>query len=213
MDGVLVDSADAHRRAWQELGRETGVCFSDALFARTFGQRNENIIPVWLGEASPARVAKLGDRKEVLYRELVRQGAVLVYPGVGVLFAALRRCGARLAVASSGPRANVDMLMRQLGVTSVVHASLAAEDVKQGKPHPEVFLKAAERLRVPAEQCAVVEDSVHGVEAAKRAGMLAVAVLTTTEHERLLAAGADYAVPAVCDLNADALAEQLQQRP
>jgi beta-phosphoglucomutase len=212
MDGVLVDSGEAHRRAWQELGREIGVEFPDALFDRTFGQRNESIIPAWLGAAAPARVAELGNRKEVLYRALVRQGAVLVYPGVGELFASLRRCGMLLAVASSGPRANVDMLMQLLGVTSLVQASLAAEDVQRGKPDPEVFLGAARRLNVAPVKCAVVEDSVHGIEAAKRAGMLAVAVLTTTERSRLRAAGADHAVEAVRDLNPEALAEQLRNR-
>jgi beta-phosphoglucomutase len=212
MDGVLVDSGDAHRRAWQELGRETGTEFSDALFDRTFGQRNESIIPAWLGPVPGARAKELGDRKEVLYRRLVGQGDVSVYPGTRELVASLHALGVRVGIASSGPKANIDLLVEVLGVRSSLQATVTADDVREGKPHPEVFLRAAERLRVPPARCAVIEDSVHGIEAAERAGMFAVGVLTTTDRGRLLAAGAARTVDAVGDLRAEDLARQLEQR-
>ncbi|MFN8625086.1 MAG: HAD family phosphatase [Candidatus Binatia bacterium] len=201
MDGVLVDSADAHRRAWEQLGAEVGVPFSAALFERTFGQRNAEIIPAWLGAVTPRRSDALGQRKEALYRDMVRQGRVHVYRGASGLLAQLRQVGACVAVASSGPRENVALLIDTIGAGAWITVTVAAEDVHHGKPHPEIFLTAATRMSADPGHCAVVEDSVHGIEAAKRAGMLAVAVLTSTARERLLAAGADSVAAEVGDLD------------
>jgi beta-phosphoglucomutase len=215
MDGVLVDSADAHRRAWQALGDEVGVPFTPALFRQTFGQRNASIIPTWLAGHEPPdaqRMRRLGDRKESLYRTLVGQGAVRVYPGVTRLVDALRAAGAKIAVASSGPRENVSLLIDVIGVRDRIDACVSAEDVTEGKPHPEAFLRAAERLRVAPAVCAVVEDSVHGIEAARRAGMLAVAVLTSTPHELLVAVGADVVVSDVAALAAGDLMRAIVRR-
>ena len=206
MDGVLVDSGAAHLRAWQQLGTETGVPFSQELFRRTFGQRNANIIPQWLGQVPPQRFAELETRKESLYREFVRQGSVRVFRRIPELLIELGKLAAKVAVASSGPRENVALLIDVIGAGSVIDASVASEDVREGKPHPEAFLTAAQRLGVAPAYCAVVEDSVHGIEAAKRAGMLAVAVLTSTAREQLTAAGADLVVNEVGDLQAQDLA-------
>jgi beta-phosphoglucomutase len=191
MDGVLVDSAGAHRRAWQRLGDEVGVPYTDDLFRRTFGQRNSMIIPAWLGESRPERIEALGRRKEEVYRELVRQGEIRVYDRVPELLLELRDAGAALAVASSGPRENVSLLIEVIGASALMGAAVSADDVAEGKPHPAPFLKAAEKLGVAPVCCAVVEDSVHGIEAAKRAGMVAVAVLTSTPRQALQRAGAD----------------------
>lgn len=199
MDGVLVDSADAHRRAWQQLGDEIGTPFTAERFRQTFGMRNASIIPAWLGEVSTQRLAELGDRKEALYRSLVRQGAARIYRRIPELFAELHQHGAGLAIASSGPRANIDLLVEVMGAHGLIDAIVAAEDVSRGKPDPEAFLKAAERLRVSPASSVVIEDSVHGIEAAKRAGMRAVAVLTSTPRDALLAAGADVVIDEVGD--------------
>ena len=206
MDGVLVDSAAAHLHAWQKLGTEIGTPFSEEFFRRTFGQRNASIIPQWLSQVPPPRLAELDARKESLYRQFVREGSVRVFHRIPELLIDLRELGARLAVASSGPRENVELLIEVIGAGSAIDATVASEDVREGKPHPEAFLTAAQRLRVAPARCAVVEDSVHGIEAAKRAGMLAVAVLTSTAREQLTAAGADWVVNEVGDLQLQDLA-------
>jgi beta-phosphoglucomutase family hydrolase len=213
MDGVLVDSAAAHRRAWQQLGEEVGIAFTPALFQQTFGQRNASIIPTWLGDGAASRVDALGDRKEEIYRDLVRQGEIRVYRRIPELFAQLREHSVRLAIASSGPRANVDLLIDVMGAVALLDAVVAAEDVRQGKPHPEAFLAAAARLGVEPRSCAVIEDSVHGIEAAARAGMLAVAVLTSTERTVLAAAGAQLILNEVGDVDIAALTGRLANRP
>lgn len=211
MDGVLVDSADAHRRAWQRLGEEAGKPFTAELFQQTFGQRNASIIPTWLGhEVTPAEIERLGDRKEELYRDLVREGAVQIYRTIPERFGELHERGAGVAIASSGPRANIELLIEVMGAIGMIDVVVSAEDVAHGKPHPEGFLKAAERLGLAAGECAVIEDSVHGIEAAKRAAMLAVAVLTSTPRATLLAAGADLLAGEVADLDLAAVLARLR---
>jgi beta-phosphoglucomutase len=212
MDGVLVDSAAAHQRAWQELGTEVGVPFSVARFRRTFGQCNASIIPAWLGDISPQRFDALEQRKEALYREFVREGAIRVYARIPHLLGELRHCGVKVAIASSGPQANVALLVDTIGAHHLIDAVVAAEDVSEGKPHPEAFVRAAERLGVAPGRCAVIEDSVHGIEAAKRAGMLAIAVLTSTPRAALAAAGADLVVDEVGALDAAALIRLVEDR-
>jgi len=212
MDGVLIDSAAAHQRAWEQLGTEIGTPFSPERFRSTFGQTNASILPSWLGELSAERFSALDQRKESLYRECVRQGAVRIYARIPQLLREIRAHDARIAIASSGPRANVALLTDSMGATELVDASIAAEDVREGKPHPEVFLQAAERLAIPAVRCAVIEDSVHGIEAARHAGMLAVAVLTSTPRERLATAGADVFLSEVGDIDLEWLLSALAQR-
>jgi beta-phosphoglucomutase len=212
MDGVLVDSADAHRRAWQKLGEEVGVPFEAELFQKTFGQRNESIIPVWFGEASESNVSVLADRKETLYRSLVREGAIRVYPRAPELLAELRAAGVGVAVASSGPKENVALLIEVVGAFDLLEVAISADDVSHGKPDPAPFLAAASRLGVEPRACAVVEDSVHGIEAAKRAQMFAVAVLTSTPRAVLEKAGADRAFAEVGEIDAHQLVAVLERR-
>jgi len=216
MDGVLVDSGNAHRQAWQQLGREIGTPFTDELFQRTFGRRNASIIPIWLGrgshELTVQRVDALAERKETLYRDLVRQGAVRIYSGAATLLARLRRLGASVAVASSGPRENVSLLIDTLGVRAAIDAAVSSEDVTEGKPDPQVFLTAAERLGIEPTRCGVIEDSVHGIEAARRAHMLAVAVLTSTAEAALTAAGADLVVDEIGSIDAQELVRRVADR-
>lgn len=191
MDGVLVDSAEAHRRAWAQLGDEVGTPFTAERFQQTFGQRNASIIPAWVPGVSQQRIDALGERKEAIYRDLVRGGAIRIYDRVPQIFAELRQRGMKVAIASSGPAANISLVVEILGAATLLDAVVTAEDVRHGKPDPEVFLIAANRLGLAPSTCAVIEDSVHGIEAAKRAGMLAVAVLTSTPRGELEAAGAD----------------------
>jgi HAD superfamily hydrolase (TIGR01509 family) len=206
VDGVLVDSGGAHLHAWQKLGEEIGVPFGRELFDRTFGQRNESIVPSWLGETPPDRVADLGQRKEGIYRDLVRRGEIRIYRRIPDLLAELKRECFAIAVASSGPRENVRLIVEQIGAGPLVDAAVAAEDVSRGKPDPEGFSLAARRIEAPPARCAVVEDSVHGIEAAKRGGMVAVAVLTSTPRDRLAAAGADIFAGEVGDLKVSEIA-------
>lgn len=165
-------------------------------FLATFGQRNEEILSAWLGAGvGPERVRRIGEAKEERYRALVREHGVEPLPGVAEWVASLHAAGWRQAIASSAPRLNVEAVAGVLPWTGVMSAVVAAEDVRVGKPDPEVFLTASERLGVDPSRCVVVEDADAGIEAARRAGMRSIAVAGAT--------GGDMVVGSLAELAAD----------
>ncbi len=177
MDGVLVDSADAHFRSWRLLAEEVGGAVTEEQFTATFGQQNRDIIPVLFGDVPQTRMDELADRKEELYRTLVQQDAPII-PGAVELVEGLHEAGVRLAVGSSGPRANIDLILTAMGATGWVAVVVSGDDVTRGKPDPQVFTLCARRLGVEPDRCVVVEDAPVGIQAARAAGARAAAVLT-----------------------------------
>jgi beta-phosphoglucomutase len=196
VDGTLVDTAELHFRAWEALARDLGRPFTRADFAATFGRRNPDILQeLFPGAFTDVRMAELADRKEELYRAAARGGVELL-PGVRELLAGLHAAGFRQAVGSSAPRANLDLILSLTRTEPFFQAVVSSEDTQRGKPDPQVFLVAAERLRVPPARCVVVEDAVAGVQAAKAGGMKCIAVTFVGHHPEpaLRAAGADLVV-------------------
>jgi beta-phosphoglucomutase len=177
LDGTLVDSRDQHWRAWRSAMAAEGVTITERQFLTSFGQRNDAILTGWLGErATPDFITRVGEDKEQRFRELVeREGATLL-PGVAHWVQALGAAGWAQAIASSAPRLNVEVSYHALGMAEWFGAVVSAEDVRHGKPDPEVFLVAAARLGVPPARCVVVEDAAAGIEAARRAGMASIGV-------------------------------------
>lgn len=185
-DGVILDSSRQHEESWELLAREQGLALPPDFFRRSFGMKNERIIPELLGwTRDPQRVRELGERKEALYRELIRREGVQPLPGVREWLQTLRAAGVPCAVGSSTPRENIDCVMDALGLRDFFCAIVAGQDVTHGKPHPEVFLRAAERLGLPPARCVVFEDAHVGLEAARAAGMKVVGVATTHPPESL----------------------------
>jgi len=177
MDGTLIDSADFHWQSWRETMAGEGVSLTHEQFMETFGQRNDAIIPRWLGaDVSPSRMQAVGDAKEELYRKLVRTNGIQPLPGAAEWVRRLYRETWPQAVASSAPRANLAVVLEVTGLASFFQAIVSAEDVTLGKPDPQVFLTAASRLGMPPERCIVVEDAAAGIEAARRAGMRSIDV-------------------------------------
>ena len=177
MDGTLVDSRAYHWRSWQEALAADGTPVTEEQFLATFGRKNDAILPLWLGsDATPERIRRVADHKEVAYRRIVAEEGLSPLPGVADWVRRLDAAGWRQAVASSAPRLNVEVVLRAVRLESCFGAVVAAEDVRHGKPDPEVFLGASARLGVPAPRCVVVEDVDHGIEAARRAGMKVIGV-------------------------------------
>jgi beta-phosphoglucomutase len=213
MDGTLVDTAELHFRAWEEVCREEGRPFSRADFAATFGRRNPEIIRALFGDRfDDEQVEELGERKEEKYRAAARRG-VAPLPGVVPLLEGLRRAGFRQAIGSSAPRANLDLILGLMGVASFFDAVVSSEDTQRGKPDPQVFLVAAERLGVPPGRCVVFEDAVAGVQAARAAGMKCVAVRFVGHHpeDALRRGGADLVVPTLEQVSVQAVRALLAQ--
>jgi HAD superfamily hydrolase (TIGR01509 family) len=146
-------------------------------FLTNFGQRNDAILSAWLGADTPAaQIREIGEAKEARYRELIASEGITPLPGAAEWVKRLHEEGWRQAIASSAPRANVEVMIHVLGLIAWLDAVISAEDVRHGKPDPEVFLTAAAALHAPTDRCIVVEDAEAGIEAARRAGMRSIGV-------------------------------------
>ena len=195
MDGVLIDSGVHHRAAWQALLTELGEEPAHPEYWRlTIGRPSEEAVPLLLGRRVPEHEARrLARRKRDLYVDFSRGGVVSV-PGVRDFVAALSRLGVPRAVGTSASRFDLDRLLVGVGLRRYFDVIVTADDVTLGKPDPEVYELAAARLRVPPDACIVFEDSLVGVEAARRAGMRAVGVTTAHSETELREAGAERAI-------------------
>jgi beta-phosphoglucomutase len=190
MDGVLVDSYHAHYESWKQVYGELGVEYTEATFGADFGRTSRDILRRTLGDGlADERVGELDQRKEAFYRDILRENFPAM-DGASELIHALAEDGFRLAIGSSGPPENVALVMEKLAGGRRFDVAVTGADVTRGKPDPQVFLIAAERLGVPVACCAVVEDAVHGIHAAQRAGMAAIALTGTLERDELAAADA-----------------------
>ncbi|MGE5334973.1 MAG: HAD family hydrolase [Nitrososphaerota archaeon] len=176
VDGVLIDSGEQHRRAWEQLAREEHLPYSDTDFWATFGMRNTDIFPRMFGiSGPPERIAALADRKEAIYRALLAEDAVAL-PGARELLLALHAAGYRQALGSSAPPANLQAIISLLDIAPLLDAVVSGEQVAHGKPAPDIFLAGAERLRISPAHCLVIEDAPAGVAAAHAGGMRCLAV-------------------------------------
>ncbi len=179
-DGVVIDSSAQHERSWELLAEEIGKPLPEGHFKAGFGKKNQVIIPGILRWADdPAEVTTLADRKEEIYRALVRQSGVTILPGARELLEALQAEGIPAAVASSTPRLNLDAIFAATALDRFFKAVVCGDDVINGKPAPDVFLLAASKLGLGPDECLVIEDAHAGIEAAIAAGMRVLAVATT----------------------------------
>jgi HAD superfamily hydrolase (TIGR01509 family) len=205
LDGTLVDSEEFHWLSWRDTIRAEGIEISHEQFLASFGQRNDRILPVWLGaDVDAGRVRRIGDDKEGEFRRLAETHGLRPLPGARDWLSTLKASGWKQAIASSAPRVNVDMMLRVARLEGCVDAIVSADEVNVGKPDPQVFFKAAERLHVPPSRCIVVEDAAAGVEGARRAGMRSIGV---TKNARL---NADLFVKSLTDLSPDAFERLLE---
>ena len=185
MDGVLVDSMNIHWLAWREAFRAYNIEITHEEFAKTSGMTH-GPTALHLGaknfpESDIANLAAI--QKDVALRLLAENYPAI--PGASDLIRSLDLAGWRLAVATSGHPVNVELLRKNLPEANRFSVFVTCEDVTRSKPDPEVFLIAAERLGVTPADAVVIEDSIVGLEAAKRGGFIAVGLTTTFTREKL----------------------------
>lgn len=181
MDGTIVDNMDFHTQAWITFFARRGQTIEpDAFFRDTAGRQGKEILRHYLGEElTDDELATLNHEKEVLYRELYGPHRRTL-PGFEAFTDAGKERGWKLAVATSASPGSTRFILDEMGLRGRFDAVvIGTVDVPRGKPHPDVFLKAADRCESLPANCIVFEDAPLGVEAARRAGMRAV-VLTTT---------------------------------
>ncbi len=184
MDGVLVDTGELHYRSWKETLDEAGIPFDRDVFRETFGMNNAGILEHLLGEKPDQElVNRISEQKERIFRDSV-PGNVQTLPGVIPWLARLQQSGARMAVASSAPSANIELMVEELNIRPYFQALVSGADLP-GKPDPATFLEAARQIGMEPGQCVVVEDAIAGVQAAINAGMKCVAVTNTNARRAL----------------------------
>ncbi len=190
-DGVLAASMGLHAEAYRMVLAPWGVTCTDQEVYEREGARSETIIQDLLGaaghEPSDAQVAELATRKQEAFASL---GPIHLYPGAPELVRKLRAGARKLGLVTGTRRENLERLIPDL--LPSFDAVLAQEDYTHDKPHPEPYARAAERLGVPPEACAALENAVRGVQSARAAGYAFVVGITTTmSAEALGAAGAN----------------------
>ena len=179
MDGVIVDSNPVHRNAWSIYNRRFGIETDEAMQQRMYGKRNDEIVRDFLGpDLTAEEIREHGAAKERLYRELMAEAMPeALVPGVREFLQRYAR--APIGVATNAEPENVDFVLDRAGLRGYFQVIVDGHQVRNPKPAPEIFLRAAERLQVPACDCIVFEDSLPGLEAARNAGMRSVGVKTT----------------------------------
>jgi len=184
MDGVLVDTGEFHFQSWKETFDELDISFTREDFRKTFGMNNAGILEWLFGrKPGPDELTRISDRKESLFRELIK-GKAEPLPGILSWLNQFQDWGLKQAITSSAPYKNIEVLVAELGIEKYFDAMISAFDLP-GKPNPDVFLKAANTLQTKSQNCIVIEDAIAGVEGAKRAGMKCIAVTTTNPASAL----------------------------
>lgn len=186
MDGVLVDSNPYHVQKWAELLKSQQIPFQDEdLPKQILGQRNDHAFRFFFGpEMTEAEMRRLEVQLEESFRTSFRPYAKPL-PGLETFIRQLHAAGVPLALASSAMRGNIEFIVDALGFRRFFRSILSGEDVQLPKPHPEIYLKSAEKLGIAPAACVAFEDSFVGIEAVKAAGMKCVAIASTFPFEEL----------------------------
>ncbi len=191
MDGTLVDNLAYHFLAFEEYAKRMGFTLSEPLSLKHNGMHSNEIFKILVGEAIVAEYGaeRLNQEKEAVYREIYRPNLKPV-AGVVEFIRQAKQAGLRCAIGSAGCRENVEFIVEALGIEDCIDASISGSDVTHGKPHPEIFSKAVERLGLNPDECIVFEDAINGIISGIAAGCKCYGITTTATAEELTKAGA-----------------------
>jgi beta-phosphoglucomutase len=188
MDGVIVDNMEYHKKAWGVFLKKYAPDVELEEFSRHFGKVNKDLLKiVFKKEFSAREEALFGEEKEAIYRKIYADHIV---PTAGLVdfLSTLKKNEVKTAVATAAPRVNMDFVFEKTGLRDYFDVLIDASEVTKGKPDPEIYLKAAEKLDCPPKCCLVFEDSMPGIQAAQKAGMKVIALATSHPADRLQSA-------------------------
>lgn len=181
MDGTMVDNMMTHHRGWQKTLAVYGLELTlEEVIATCHGKNVEIIERLFPGKYSIEERERISFEKESWYRSIFLPDLKLI-AGLAELLKTAQKNGIPMGVGTAAPKANVDFALDNLGIRHYFQAVIDGDDVKKGKPDPEVFFKVADKLGVPYANCLVFEDSPTGAKTALNAGMKAI-ILTTTHR-------------------------------
>lgn len=185
LDGTIADSTALHYQAWQSTMRRYGIDISYQSFIDNYGRNNAEILAEHFGVDATDIIESVAKEKETAFRALLAPGALQLLPGVRDWLEEFRAQRLVQVIGSSGPMANIAAIVHTLGIGDYFLALVSGVHLAKGKPDPEIFLRCAAVAGVAPAECIVIEDSLHGIEAAQRAGMHSVAVGRIVNHDEL----------------------------
>ncbi len=176
MDGLMVDTEPLSRQAWERVLALYDYAMDDEVYGRMIGLRSAESVQVMLDAYPlPLTAAETMRRKKAFLDERLTQG-IPIMPGLMELHAVIARRGLPWAVATSSPRQHASHILAQIGLLESCRAIVGGDEVAKGKPSPDIYLLAAERLGIPPQNCLALEDSAPGCQAAAQAGMTTIAI-------------------------------------
>jgi beta-phosphoglucomutase family hydrolase len=186
MDGTMVNNMEYHQIAWREFFKHHGINITDEEFKKSLsGKKNDKIFTtIFNRQLSPEEIQKYNEEKETLYREIYKK-EIQEVNGLHNMINQLKKNKIQLAIATTAPKKNRDFILTALKLQNQFEVILGDEDVTQGKPSPEIYIKTAQQLGVAPEKCLVFEDSPPGVAAGKNAGMTVIGITTTHSPQEL----------------------------
>lgn len=210
IDGVLIDSFQAHFKSWKKMGSEYNKIVTETMFVETFGRTSREVIREWWGDTLPIyQAASMNERKEKIYRDILKENFPLM-DGAMDLIDSIHQSGFAMAIGSSGPPLNVELVLKTLDPLSRFSAVVSGADVNLGKPDPQVFQVAADRLGINPKSCAVIEDSPAGIAAAVAAGMTSIALVGTVSADVLTEA--DLVVQSLREITPNQISELIHRQ-
>jgi len=184
MDGVIVDSNPTHKIALKQFCKEHGYDLSESdLREKIYGRTNKDWLLNLFGNLDAETIRKYADEKEALFRSLYND----IKPVAGLIpfLDKLVMLNISRAIATSAPRANVDFTLQKTNTGKYFNTVLDDSFVTEGKPNPQIYLKSAQALGFDPSNCIVLEDSLSGVKAGKRAGCKVIGITTTHTRQEL----------------------------
>lgn len=200
MDGVIVDTLHFHYLAWDKMFRERGGLVDKHTVLLHEGRNSKEILPILMKETNVIipenEWDEFIDRKREYYRSIVE---IKYFPNVFNVIEELRKRGLKTALVTASARKNMEKAIPE-DKRKLFDVILTAENFKKAKPNPDPYLEAQKQLGVEVHECVVVENAPLGIEAAKNAGMICIAIETTLEREFLK--NADFIINSIEELPA-----------
>lgn len=200
MDGTMIDNTQFHKKAWIEFCKRHGITLTEEEYLHKIsGKRNDEILHMLLGRRiGEEEYNFLDEQKESIYRELYKP-YIKEAAGLKALLRKLSDHGLKLGIATTSSYRNRTFVLETLNLRKYFQVVIGGEDSKHGKPHPEIYLLAAQNLGVDPKNCLAFEDTALGIKSAKAAGMEVVGVLTAHSKEELQEA--DYFIKDFLEVN------------
>lgn len=198
LDGTLTLTQQFHAMAFSEVFKNHGVTYSAADDYRYAGKGSHCIFPEFFKEhgitLNEKQVEDFSNEKKVIYDRILAEHQIEKVAGIDEFLTNMKNKGIRMIVASGNKLEAVQNILKRTNLWDFFDEIITNKDVKKSKPDPEIFLKAAEKLKLKPEECIVFEDAINGINAAKAGGMTCIALTTGNTATVLLTAGAAYAV-------------------